>query len=348
MDASLYAERLSTEPSEADEVLAHAVPPESWLFRHAAAFDTLRSHMSAAATAPMRLASLGCACGAEAFSMAAVAASLGRTARDTRIVAVDRNASSLRVARTGRVSSLGQRSPLPTWAAAWFEAAPDGGLALKAEPLAMIEWVHADLLQPNAHAVFDVAMCRNVAIYLDEPARAGLARNLAGWVRPGGLLFVGHADPVSLWAGDFAQTGVPAAFALRRVADRHIESAAPTRTEAAPPGTPASPAEESMTFERLQALADAGDTTSATVGVRRWLSTHPMHVEAWWLQGCLALARADADEAARCLDRVLYLDPMHTLALLQSSALAEARGDRMSADRLRLRAARASCKERTT
>lgn len=347
MDESLYAGRLSREPSEADEVLAHAVPPESWLFRHAAAFDALRNQLSAATGAPMRLASLGCAAGAEAFSMAAVAASLGRTARDTRIVAVDRNASSLRLARTGRVSPLGQRSPLPTWAAAWFEAAADGGLALKTEPMAMIEWVHADLLQPRSHEAFDVAMCRNVAIYLDESARAGLARNLAQWVRPEGLLFVGHADPGSLWAGAFARIGTPAAFALRRLAARRAESAAPTSTEQVPLVKTPPPVENSQSFERLQALADAGDTTSATEGVRRWLSTHPMHAEAWWLQGCLALARGDAPEAERCLDRVLYLEPMHTLALLQSGALAEARGDGMAADRLRLRAARTSCRERT-
>jgi chemotaxis protein methyltransferase CheR len=44
---------------------------------------------------------------------------------------------------------------------------------------------------------FDAVLCRNVMIYFDNPVRQGLVVEIERLVRPGGLVFVGHAETLS-------------------------------------------------------------------------------------------------------------------------------------------------------
>ena len=44
---------------------------------------------------------------------------------------------------------------------------------------------------------FDAILCRNVMIYFDAPIRQGLVNEMERLVRPGGLVFVGHAETLS-------------------------------------------------------------------------------------------------------------------------------------------------------
>jgi chemotaxis protein methyltransferase CheR len=44
---------------------------------------------------------------------------------------------------------------------------------------------------------FDAVLCRNVMIYFDAPIRQGVATQMERLVRPGGLVFVGHAETLS-------------------------------------------------------------------------------------------------------------------------------------------------------
>jgi hypothetical protein len=217
---------------------------------------------------------------------------------------------------------------------------PDGNLRLRIEALAMIEWVEADLLDASATAPCDAAMCRNVAIYLDAASRARLRERLAQRVREGGLLFIGHADPREIWEGAFRWIDAPGAFMLER-------RTAPVASPASAGGDSVKPAARSSgrTLTDLRALADNGSPEAAHAGLLEWTAEHPMDAEAWWLRAAVELATRRDEDARRSLDRVLYLDPMHTLALLQASSLAEARGDHADAERLRLRAARVGARE---
>jgi chemotaxis protein methyltransferase WspC len=337
---------LDADPAEAQSLLSHAVPPETWLFRHGPAFECLRERITG--SAPLRMASLGCASGAEPFSMAAAAASVGRHAGNTRIVALDRNATALQKAAEGRVSPLGQRSPLPSWAGRWFEPLPQGGLRLHPDALAMIEWMHADALAADLGDPFDAVMCRNMAIYLNGAARSRLQQRLVRAVRPGGLLFVGHADPDSIWRGHFRWLDLRGAFSLERAhmgaADTKPRMSSPRR-DTAVTNDPAPARHDHGSLEDLRSLADAGDLQTAHRGVVLWVAAHPLQADAWWLRAAIELAQGRFEDAEASLDRVLYLEPMHSMALLQSGELAERRGDRDAAERLRRRARRAMRQE---
>jgi chemotaxis protein methyltransferase CheR len=41
---------------------------------------------------------------------------------------------------------------------------------------------------------FDAIFCRNVLIYFDKPTQIRVVQRLAGYLAPGGLLFVGHSE----------------------------------------------------------------------------------------------------------------------------------------------------------
>jgi chemotaxis protein methyltransferase CheR len=55
---------------------------------------------------------------------------------------------------------------------------------------------------------FDVIFCRNVMIYFDKPTQQAVVRRLARHLRPGGFLFIGHAESLAGLDVPFASCGV--------------------------------------------------------------------------------------------------------------------------------------------
>lgn len=347
MSEAEWIERARRDHEEVDRVLSVVAPPESWLFRHAAAFEELRERLTVLRGAPVRLLSLGCARGAEAFSLAATALAAGRSADDCTILAVDRVQAHLDVARTGVNSPLAQRGPVPTWAASAFEPGAGGTIHLCRRGLDMIRWACADITQHELPEACDAVLCRNVAIYLDDAARVRLARSLARSVRDGGLLCLGHADPAPLWEGAFRPIDRAHAFAfercttaLRRPAPIATTTRVTVRPVTAPAAAPQPAAAPPDSLERARALADEGLLSDAGDMADRLLRDHGVDPSAWQLLGSIRLAQGRDPDAEACFRKVVYLRPDDTLSLLQLSALAERRGDRTGADLLRLRASR--------
>jgi chemotaxis protein methyltransferase WspC len=95
----------------------------------------------------------------------------------------------------------------------------------------------------------------------------------------------------------------------------------------------------------IQTLADSGRLDEASGMLETLLSRDGLQGDAWALLGAVRLGQGRHDDAEECFRKVVYLQPQHALSLLQLSALAERRGDRTAADRLRLRAARAAAGE---
>ena len=353
-----WLERLIAEDALLERLRSAVVPPESWLFRHMPAFDAVRERLMRCTDRPVRVLSLGCAQGAEPFSLAAAAHAAGCMPERCEIVAVDWSRENLQHAETGTCLPLAQRGPIPDWAHACFEPVRSGAIRLRADLLRMIRWVHADISSDPMPRDCDVVFCRNAAIYLGEAARSRLASTLASSTRSGGTLCVGHADPHVLWKDAFQPLALPGAFAFERIelatsaspavphtATRWLESAmqplsghdgATCRVDSIPP--PAS-------LERARVLADTGSLESATQEAERLLVVTPMDPSAWHLMGTIRLARGQDMEAEACFRKVVYLKPDDVLSLLQLSALAERRGDAAASDRYRLRVARAMSEE---
>jgi len=177
---------------------------ETRLFRHpeqcAAAAAALPERLAAAAAEgrPLRLLSAGCATGEEAFTLGAMALAAAWQAPcvPIEVLGLDLCRPALASAEAG-VIGQGLGDPLglvPAGFRHWL-AGPDGMALLHPALRRILRFRRANLIDGLDHAEgFDVIFCRNVLIYLTEPARTAVLVVLAAALRPGGLLALGPTD----------------------------------------------------------------------------------------------------------------------------------------------------------
>jgi chemotaxis protein methyltransferase CheR len=158
---------------------------------------------------PLRLLSAGCATGEEGWTLAAMAAEAGLPAQ---VLGIDLCRPALARAAAGRFPP-GPPDPLRDVPPAYlrhFARLPDGGARALAAPGVTLAWTRDNLchLRPAASQAecFDVILCRNVLIYLTEPARDAVLDGLCARLAPGGALLLGATDAppprlgLSLWS----------------------------------------------------------------------------------------------------------------------------------------------------
>ena len=74
--------------------------------------------------------------------------------------------------------------------------------SIRVNPAArLVEFAQVNLLATDwplvrqfAGGAFDAVFCRNVMIYFDKSTQREIMARIAGVLRPGGLLFVGHSE----------------------------------------------------------------------------------------------------------------------------------------------------------
>lgn len=199
--AAPLAERVASRAPRLDDpdwaaLLDALTVPETRMFRSAPQLAAFRSQIlpglvARAGPGPLRLVSAGCATGEEAWTLALLAA--GAAAR-WQVQGLDLSRPALQAAERARY----HRGPpdalreVPEADRAWlrldaerFEPAP----ALRDH----VRFTHANLLEA-AIAPAEAILCRNVLIYLTEPARAQVLGRLVAALRPGGVLLLGATD----------------------------------------------------------------------------------------------------------------------------------------------------------
>ena len=73
-----------------------------------------------------------------------------------------------------------------------------GRLRVQAWLRAKVQLREINVVQPLPENIgqFDVIFLRNLLIYFDTAQKQRIVRNLTGRLRPGGLLFIGHAESI--------------------------------------------------------------------------------------------------------------------------------------------------------
>jgi chemotaxis protein methyltransferase WspC len=259
---------------------------------------------------------------------------------------------------------------------------PDGTPVVAPEVRARVRFVAGrapEALPEQSAGGFDAVFCRNLAIYLAPEARRAIGARLAELVRPGGLLFLGHAERLSHFGIEdrfaAADAAHPGAFAAERrttpvqastaqhgastaqrgstgarPGTRAVPARAPARGRSAPAPANAAPAPSAphrapalpATVADVRALADRGDLRDALDAARRLHDAGNREVGLLELLGTLHLALGELTPAEDALRSAVYLDPLNAAALIQLGVLAERRGDAGQAARYRERAARSS------
>ena len=172
-------------------------------FREQHHFDIFASHLrSKPAGTPWRVWCNAASTGEEPYSIVITALeALGANA-SVKLVASDIDSRVLATAAQG-VYRLDNIKGLSTERLQRFflrgKDSNAGLLRAKPELTRMIDFISVNLIRDDwpFREPFDVVFCRNVMIYFDAPTQRGVLERIHRVLKPGGMLFVGHAENFS-------------------------------------------------------------------------------------------------------------------------------------------------------
>lgn len=172
---------------------------ETYFFREHAHFEYLGQWLRGR-SGPLRLWSAACSSGEEPYSMAMTVAEYAR-GNEWSILASDLSLSMLGLAEQG-IYDMAQARYFPD---GWLHRHclcgiedMQGRLRVQAWLRAKVQLREINVVQPLPENIgqFDVIFLRNLLIYFDTAQKQRIVRNLTGRLRPGGLLFIGHAESI--------------------------------------------------------------------------------------------------------------------------------------------------------
>lgn len=205
----------SPEAAKDDALLAlvlDALPiDESWLFRDVELWRFLRDRIAPALLEAVfargraiRVLSLGCSLGQEAFSLAmllqefleAAGIPASQTSAYVQVVGIDCSAARVALASGGLLNSWSvERCPDPSWLRGRVELLDGPARRYRVAPSiqAMCRFEVGNLLEiaergEGALAGFDLVLCRHVFIYFRQAMGERLVRHLAAGLDPGAVL----------------------------------------------------------------------------------------------------------------------------------------------------------------
>jgi chemotaxis protein methyltransferase CheR len=198
-----YVSYLRTDPRREEEwndlasVLSNN---ETYFFRERAQLRTLAGSVLdefLARSPRVRLWSAACSSGEEPYSLAMTLLDTGKLGEaQIAIRATDISSRVLELAERGYYRALSFRATEPALIQRWF--APQGdGFSIAERIKRLVQFGHLNLLDDRrvaAEGPFDAIFCRNVLIYFDKPTQKRVVESFAKALRPGGYLFLGHAE----------------------------------------------------------------------------------------------------------------------------------------------------------
>lgn len=205
-----YLAILDREPeSELEQLINCLTTNKTSFFREPHHFDFLRQVVfPGAAGRTLRVWSAGCSTGAEPYSIAICAAD---AAAAVRILATDIDTNVLATARTGSYTASQLAGVAPEVIRRHFESMATGSDLCTVSPAIreVVTFRRHNLTgtEGPSGGTFDLIFCRNVSIYFDRETQRNVFRRLGSQLRPGGVLFLGHAESLALQPADWEGCG---------------------------------------------------------------------------------------------------------------------------------------------
>lgn len=367
-----YLEKLLSSATELQELIEAVVVSETWFFRDQEAFVALgqfvlHEWLPTGSPHKLRLLSIPCATGEEAYSMAMTLDELGLSADSFQIDAVDISERALVRARKAVYSRNSFRGKNLDFRDRYFETGSHG-YRLSEGIRKRVLFQQGNLLSPDffpGSHFFHFIFCRNLLIYLDLPAQTRAIEALKRLLTPEGLLFVGPAEAALLLNHQFVSAKRPLAFAFRhgttppqkRPAEKKIsrprkapvmlavpvlkpKSRLKTQRVALGHPHPASTEKAEIDLKLARRFADEGRLEDAVKVCENYLKIQPSSVEALYLMAVIFDANGDREKARTYYRKALYLDPEHYESLMHLAYAAEKEGDVATVQNLRARAHR--------
>lgn len=290
-DSYLIRLEAATDAGEVGALAAELTVAETYFFRNneqyrACAEIVLPDRIALSCDRSLQLLSAGCASGEEAYSLAMVARAVVDPSWQLSILGVDVNPAMVSRATRATYSPWALRETPAEIQQRWFR--PHGRDFLLDEDLrAAVRFEVGNLVTDDPRlwpaGTYDVVFFRNVLMYFTpEMAHAAVAR-LTRALKPGGYLFLGHAETLRGLSSDFHLQHTHGTFYYQRrdrltppVAvpspDRSIRATAPAAMAAVESGGTWIGAIRgaSQRIEALAGLAQPGAVTNGAVAMPAW------------------------------------------------------------------------------
>ncbi len=342
-----YLELVSS-PAGADErqrLLDGVTVQETQFFRNAPQMAAMRREVlpellsrTAGRRRPLTVWSAGCSTGEEPYTLAMQLLDLApevAAAGGVRIVGTDVSARALEVARQGTYAGRTLTLAPPETLAAWFDARPDGVLAV-ADPVRRLVDLRLHNLvtepPPFVAGEVDLVVCRNVTIYFDRATTRALVASFHRVLAEGGYLLLGHSETLWQVSDGFTLVPVGDAFVYRRSPDTSHVVAGRRRGLTAARLRPAVAPVARVPSERVVAERALAERVLATAAARP-APSHPGSTSASIaLSTAQTLLRAgDYPGAVAAADSALRGDPLLPAAYVLLGRAHTALGDDVAA-----------------
>jgi chemotaxis protein methyltransferase WspC len=364
-DPAAYAARVAESLEEYEILVDEVVVSETWFFRGGRAlFAHLAGQVRACAETlgrPCRILSVPCSTGEEPYSLAIALCTLGVPRERFVLEGVDLSRRNLDRASNGWYSPMALREVDQECRRYYFEAV-DSGWRIDPAIRALVSFRQGNVMDRlflGEEKPFDLVFCRNLLIYLHAAARRQVLATLERLLAPGGLLCVGHAEPMLLLDRPFQAVEPTSYFLFRksetnkpgRVADvaaippQPQPRPEPTRPFLPPLAVPTAPVPrtpEPDHLARARRLADEGNLAAALTSCETHLAGAGPSADLFSLLGVIHQARHDSPLAMSYFQRALYLQPDHAEALTHLMLLYQNSGQGAAAELLRRRLSRRS------
>ncbi len=175
---------------------------ETYFFRERAQLDVLVTEVldeTLKNGRHLRIWSSACSTGEEPFTIAMMLMETHRIVPSSiTLRATDLSPRALEKASTGFYRELSFRATPPEMVQKYFRPF-EGGFFINDEIKRLAEFSRINLLEGravSAMGVHDAIFCRNVLIYFDKSTQKRVVEAFAAALRPGGYLFLGHAESI--------------------------------------------------------------------------------------------------------------------------------------------------------
>lgn len=177
---------------------------ETYFFRERSQLDILAKevvdeHYRGAGGGALKIWSSACSTGEEPLSLAMTLLETKRVpASAIQITATDISPRALEKCEDGYYRELSFRATEPEMIQKYFKPFQDGFM-ISEDVKRLVAFSRLNLLDEKAVASVgpvDAVFCRNVLIYFDKPTQKRVVEAFAKALRPGGYLFLGHAESI--------------------------------------------------------------------------------------------------------------------------------------------------------
>jgi chemotaxis protein methyltransferase CheR len=195
---------------------------ETYFFRERAQLDVIATDVleeARHAGTPLRVWCSACSTGEEPYTIGMLLHENHRIAPSSLVLrATDLSPRALERAETGFYRELSFRATPPEMIQKYFRPF-EGGFFIKDEIKRMVDFSRLNLMDEYAVAAMgtvDAILCRNVLIYFEKPTQKRVVDAFARALRPGGFLFLGHAESIMRVTDMYEPVVTPTAIYYRR------------------------------------------------------------------------------------------------------------------------------------